>query len=94
MNLPVRIISESPHIKKVLTDKEGIVVGMSEPYDDGHRDFGVHINEYRESFALPQQMLESTGRVATEDDIVTRSRVAKARSVKSGADPATEERTP
>jgi hypothetical protein len=90
----VRILSESPQIKKVLTNKEGVIVGMSEPYDDGHRDFGVHINEFGESFALPEQMLESTGRIATEDDIVSRSRAANARRVKSGGNPATESGKP
>ena len=80
----VRIISEAPRIKKTIRNKEGIIVGMSDPYDDGHRDYGVHINEYEETFSIPEEMLVSTGRIASEEDIVSRSRAAQARRAKPG----------
>jgi hypothetical protein len=82
----VRIISDAPRIKETIRNKEGIIVGMSEPNDDGSRDYGVHINEYQETFAIPEQMLVSTGRFAAERDINSRSRTARARRPKAGDD--------
>lgn len=75
----VRVIAENPRIRdlflrEALINKEGFVVGMSEPYEDNHRDFGVHINEYGETFALREDALERTGRMGSADDIVSRSR--------------------
>jgi len=50
------------------------VVGWSDPYDDGHRDYAVHFNSYGETMAVPEAFLESVGRVAGPGEIVSRRR--------------------
>lgn len=62
----VRVIADQPHASKALVNKEGLVVGMS----DGGRDYAVHFNECRETFAINEQHLESCGRVGSRQDVV------------------------
>jgi hypothetical protein len=57
-----------------LLGEVGIVVGWSDPYEDGHRDFGVHFNAIGETIAVAEGHLESLGRIADPNEIVTRSR--------------------
>jgi hypothetical protein len=73
----VRIVGEVSRIAVDLSNKEGFVVGMSEPCEDGRRDFGVHVNEFGETFAIPERALESTGRMGSAADIVSRSRAGQ-----------------
>lgn len=70
----VRIIAQPQRIKETVIYKEGIVLGMSDPDDHGHRIFGVGINEYGEVFDLPWDALESTGRHGKREDFSSRSR--------------------
>jgi hypothetical protein len=68
----VRVVVQPPRIRETLIYKEGIVVGMSEPNNHNHRDYGVHINEYGETFAIPEHALESAGRFGSRQDVVSR----------------------
>lgn len=52
----------------------GIVVGWTGPDENGRREVGIHWNKYGETVALCEDKLESVGRMATRDEIVTRSR--------------------
>jgi hypothetical protein len=70
----VRIIVDSPAIHKSLINKEGIIVGICDPDDHDRRDYGVHVNEYGETFRLPEQALEPTGRFGSPRDIVNCNR--------------------
>ena len=75
----VRVTAEPPPQPKktplpALLGKEGIVNGMSDPYGDGSRDFAVHVNEFGYTFALHESLLESTGRIAKPEDIVSHPR--------------------
>ena len=70
----VRIIAVPTSVRKDLVNKEGIVVGMSDTHNELIRDYGIHVNEYGETFALPEHSLESTGKHASQNDIVSRSR--------------------
>jgi len=67
----VRVIAESPLIRQSLIQKEGIIVGMSASDTLNKRDYAVHINEYGETFALPEQLLESCGRIGSSQDVVS-----------------------
>lgn len=69
----VRIIAESPRIQQSLIHKEGIIVGISDPYIDNKRDYGVHINEYMETFVFSEDLLESCGRIGKRQDVVWKS---------------------
>jgi hypothetical protein len=75
----VRVIAQSPRIKMNLIHKVGFVVGWS----DNKRDYAVHINEFGETFAgFSAGDLESTGRIGTDQDIVSRgSQIGHRRSV-------------
>lgn len=70
----VRIIADSSRIRKTLVNKEGIIVGRSDPDGHNRRDYGVHVNEYGETFGLPEQALEPTGRFGSRRDVVSRKR--------------------
>jgi len=70
----VLITAEPPRVRKTLVNKEGIVVGMSDPNESGSRDYGVHVNEYGETFGLSENALISTGRIASPQDVVSCSR--------------------
>jgi hypothetical protein len=67
----VRVVVQPPRIRETLIDKEGIVVGMSDA-NNHNRDYGIHINEYGETFAVPEHALESTGRFGSRQDVVSR----------------------
>ncbi len=58
-----------------LTGEVGFVAGWSDPYEDGHRDYGVHFNTFGEVIAVPEADLESLGRIADPSEIVSRSRL-------------------
>jgi hypothetical protein len=70
----VRIIAQPQRIKETVIYKEGIILGMSDPDNDGHRIFAVGINEYGEVFGVPWDALESTGRHGKPEDFTSRSR--------------------
>ena len=57
----VRVIGDPPRIREALRGKEGIVVGMSDSSNVVERDYGVHINEFGETFGIPEHLLEPTG---------------------------------
>jgi len=74
----VRVIAQSPRIRQNLINKEGIIVGWS----DDNRDYAVHINDFGETFGLSEDHLESTGRIGTRQDVVSRgSRIGEHRRV-------------
>jgi len=68
----VRVIGDPPRIQEALRGKEGIVVGMSDASGAVERDYGVGINEFGEVFAIPEHLLESTGRHGSRKDFVSR----------------------
>jgi hypothetical protein len=69
----VRVIAVSPRMRESFINKEGFVVGMSEPDAANKRDYAVHINEYMTTFAFPEDLLESCGRIGMKEEIVTRT---------------------
>ncbi|MEI8194404.1 MAG: hypothetical protein WCI73_00690 [Phycisphaerae bacterium] len=70
----VRIIAVTPRVREDIIYKEGIIVGMSDPDDQNRREYGVHINEFGETFAVPEQSIESTGRSANRQDVISRKK--------------------
>ena len=70
--------------QKRLTGETGFVSGCSNPYEDGHRDFGVHFNSLGEVVCISEEDLESLGRIALPREIVTRSRARGARMPDEG----------
>ena len=68
----VRVIADSPLIRQSLLQKEGIIVGRNEADTLNKRDYAVHFNEYGETFVLPEDLLESCGRVGSREDVVSR----------------------
>jgi hypothetical protein len=66
----VRVLGQSPRIRENLVHKIGIVVGMDDPDLLNRREYGVHFNELRETFAFSEDLLESYGRIATRKDAV------------------------
>ena len=71
-----------------LTGEVGFVAGWSDPYEDGHRDYGVHFNSFGEVIAVPEGNLESLGRIADQNEIVSRSRLGgKGKKGDSGPSP-------
>lgn len=68
----VRVIAESPLIRQSLIHKEGIIVGISDPYINNKRDYAVHINEFMETFVFFEDLLESCGRIGKRQDVVSK----------------------
>jgi hypothetical protein len=66
-------------MERHLTGETGFVVGWSDPYEDGPRDYGVHFNSIGEVIAVPERCLESLGRIADQAEVVTRSRAHRGR---------------
>jgi dihydroorotate dehydrogenase (NAD+) catalytic subunit len=62
-----------------LTAEIGIVVGWSDPDENGRRMIAVHWNKYGEVLCFCEEKLESLGRIAKRDEIVTRSRLHQRR---------------
>src|SRR4051794_1493119 len=58
----VRIIVQPPGIRKALIGREGLITGMTDPDDQNRRGYAVHLNEYGNAFAIPEDALEATGR--------------------------------
>ena len=70
----VRVVTQPPRIREMLVGIEGTVVGLSDADAVGCRDYGVHIDTYGETFAIPEAHLESTGQFGTRAGTVSRSR--------------------
>lgn len=70
--------------QRMLTGDSGFVVGWSDAYEDGHRDYGVHFNVLGEVIGLPEQSLVSLGRIADPAEIATRSRAHRSRKGPGG----------
>jgi hypothetical protein len=70
----VHVLAQPPRIHQNVLQKEGIVVGWSDPTPGSCRHYGVHINDYGETFAIPEDVLESIGRSANQQAIISRSR--------------------
>ena len=66
----VRVIGQSPRVRENLIHKVGIVVGMGDPDALGRREYGVHFNDLRETFALSEDLLVSCGRVGSRKDVI------------------------
>ena len=47
-----------------LTGEIGFVAGWSDPYEDGHRDYGVHFNTFGEVIVVPEGNLLAVGGAA------------------------------
>ena len=60
----VQVLAQPPRIHQDLRQREGIVLGWSDPAPGSCRDYAVHINGYGETFAIPENALESIGRFA------------------------------
>lgn len=69
------VTCQPPRVKEPLVGREGIVFGQSDPYPDGHRDYGIHFNHLGEVRTVPEGCLRPAGRKAKGEEIVTRSRV-------------------
>jgi hypothetical protein len=78
----VRILAQPSLIKEALVNKEGIIDGVSDPGEDNQRYYGVFINELGKGFGVPEDLLESTGRFATREDIISGSRGKGRRSAR------------
>lgn len=68
----VRVIGNNPRSQQNLIHKEGIVLGMSDPDGDNKREYGVHINEFMETFSFFEDLLESCGRSGSRQDVIAR----------------------
>jgi hypothetical protein len=71
----IRVVGEFVTRKKRrrLTGETGIIVAHSDPDQNGRRDYGVHFNAFGEMITVPEEHLESTGRIANRSEIVSRS---------------------
>jgi Immunity protein 31 len=67
----VRVIAQPRLIREDLVNKEGIVVGMSDPDNLNYRDYGVHFNHLRETFVISEDLLESSGRVGSRKEVIS-----------------------
>jgi hypothetical protein len=67
----VRVIAQPASIRESLIQKEGIILGMSDPDRLNKRYYGVHINDYGETFAVYEDLLESCGRIGRRQDAVS-----------------------
>lgn len=76
INEIVTIVSQPDRIQKPIVGLEGIVVGMADVAANEAHIYGVHINYFGLTFAIPERAMVTTGRTATPTDIVVR----KARS--------------
>ena len=72
----VTVQVQPPGLRDPLVGQQGIVVGRSDPYEDGHRDYAVHFNHLGQVRAIPESYLRAEDRRATPDEIVTRSSIA------------------
>jgi hypothetical protein len=70
----VHVLAQPPRIHQNVLQKEGIVLGWSEPTSNSCRHYAVHINDYGETFAMPEDALESIGCSANQQAITSRSR--------------------
>jgi hypothetical protein len=71
----IRVVGEFVTRKKQrrLTGEIGIIVARNDPDQNGRRDYGVHFNAFGEMITVPEENLESTGRIADRSEIVSRS---------------------
>ena len=60
--------------ERCLRGETGFVRGWTDPYEDGSRDYAVHINNLGETVVVPGHSLQSLGRVADPSEIVSQSR--------------------
>ncbi len=70
----VHVLAQPPRIYQNILQKQGIVLGWSDPAPSGCRHYAVHINDYGETFAIPEDALESIGCSANQQAITSRSR--------------------
>jgi hypothetical protein len=70
----VHILAQPPRIDQYVLQKEGIVLGWNDPTPGNCRHYAVHINDLGETFAIPEDALESLGRSARQQAMTTRSR--------------------
>jgi hypothetical protein len=75
----VTVLTQPPRLRDPVAGREGIVVGRSDPYEDGHRDYAVHFNHLGQVRSIPEDCLRAEGRQARPDEVVTRSSVARGR---------------
>jgi hypothetical protein len=67
----VRVLANPPRIKEKLAYREGIIGGIGD--SEGHEpQYGVLFKEYPFLFAIPESLLESTGRFGNPGDYETR----------------------
>jgi hypothetical protein len=76
----VQIVGQPPGVREPLGGSEGILVGCSEPSADGQRHYGVHVNQYGETFSVPAALIRTTGRLAVPADVRTRGRLGGRRA--------------
>ena len=84
----VRVLADPPRIKEKLANREGIIsdgIGVNE---DQEPVYGVLFKEYPFLFAIPEHLLESTGRYGNTGDYETRDprigRLAREGKIKCG----------
>jgi hypothetical protein len=76
-----------PKVNWRLDGQVGFVAGWSDPDEKGRRDWAVHFNTYGETIGVPDENLESLGRIADESEIVTCSRAHAKRRRKDDNEP-------
>ncbi len=82
----VIVIAQPPRVKESLVGLEGIVCGQSDPYPDGHRDYGIHFNHLGELRVVPEAFLRLTGRQAKSDEVVSRGRLHSRKGLRSSSE--------
>lgn len=70
----VHVLVQPPRIHQNIVQKEGIVLGWSDSTPGSCRHYAVHIKDYGETFAIPEDALRSIGRFANQQAITSRSR--------------------
>src|SRR5262249_36960058 len=70
----VHVLAQPPCIHQDVRQREGIVLGWSDPVPGSCRQYAVHMNDYGETFAIPEAALGSNGRSANQQAMTSRSR--------------------
>ena len=71
----VRVVAQPPRVKDALVDRQGMVVGQSEPYCTGERDYAVHFDHLGQVRVVPEALLRSEGKEGRLESVMTRSSV-------------------